>query len=369
MSKNIIAVFGGRSTEHDISVITAIEALYAIPSKYNVLPIYMRAGKFYGGDGLYTLKNYTPFVPQNHVELGFFNGTVYKLSKHGKLKQYFKPDCALLLNHGGEGENGALQGFFDIQGVPYTSSGVFGSAIAMDKFTAKCRLRSVGVPVTEGVIVRADCAERDIAEAEKSGYPLFVKPNSQGSSIGIGAAKDGAELRDKLAIAFEYDAEALVERCLTDFVELNVACRRVGGVLRVSAPERPISSRDALTFDDKYMVGAKGGVGMSGGRREFPARVSDEILVELDRLTRLIYDELKLSGVVRIDYMLAEGRIYFNEVNSIPGSLAHYLYPEIGYGEFLSETIEECMSFGAKKEPTFLSSVLTQGISKSGAPI
>lgn len=367
MKKKILVMFGGRSTEHDVSVISAIEALYALPqSLYDVYPVYMRSGKFYGGKGLYTLKNYTPFVPQNHVELAMFGGTVYGKSAFGRLKPLFKPDCALLINHGGEGENGALQGFLEINDIPYASSGVFCSAIAMSKYALKLRLAASGVPVVNGMPVTSDYSEDTLSQLESAiGYPMFVKPDSQGSSIGVGVACDREELRARLALAFEYDSVALVEEYLSDFTELNVACVNFGGELLVSEPERPLSSTEVLTFEDKYIVGSKGS-GMSGGKREFPANISDELKSEITSLTARIYTELGAFGVVRADYMLRNGKIYFNELNTIPGSLAHYLFPEKTYGEFLSLLIEEGIARGIKKEPRFVSSVLTQGVSKSG---
>lgn len=366
MKKKIIAVFGGRSTEHDISVITAIEALYAIPeSLFDVYPVYMRDGKLYGGRELYTLKNYAPFVPQNHVELKICGDTVYKVGRFG-LRPLCKPCCALLLTHGGEGENGALQGFMELNDIPYTSSDVFSSALCMNKFALKARLSAVGVPVVPGKLIKRGFSEDDVSSVEKEiGYPMFIKPNSQGSSIGIGSARNREELYSKLEVAFEYDDEVLIERCLVDFTELNTACISLNGKIVVSEPERPMSSTDVLTFDDKYMVGSKGS-GMGGGRREFPAHVSDDVKKRISEITEYVYAELGLFGVVRIDYMLSDGRLYLNEINTIPGSLAHYLFEQKTYGEFLTELIEESLRRGVKKEPIFLTSVLTQGCTKSG---
>lgn len=366
MKKSIIAVFGGRSTEHDISVITAIEALYAIPeSLFDVYPVYLRDGKLYGGKKLYTLKNYAPFVPQNHVELKICGGTVYKVGRFG-LKALCKPYCALLLTHGGEGENGALQGFLELNGIPYTSSDVFGSALCMNKYALKTRLSAVGVPVVPGKLVKRDFSDGDIFLLERDiRYPMFIKPNSQGSSIGIGSARNREELYSKLEVAFEYDDEVLVERCIADFIELNTACVSFDGKIVVSEPERPLSAGEILTFDDKYIVGSKSS-GMGGGRREFPARVSDEVKKRITEITESVYSGLKLFGVVRIDYMLTGENLYLNEVNTIPGSLAHYLYPQKTYGEFLVDLIEEGAKRGVKKEPIFLTSVLTEGYTKSG---
>lgn len=366
MKKSIIAVFGGKSTEHDISVITAIEALYAIPkSLFDVYPVYMRDGKLYGGEKLYTLKNYAPFVPQNHVELKICGGTVYKIGRFG-LKVLCKPYCALLLTHGGEGENGALQGFMELSGIPYTSSDVFGSALCMNKYALKTRLSAVGVPVVPGCLIKRGFSEDEVSSVENEiGYPMFIKPNSQGSSIGIGSACNREELYSKLEVAFEYDDEVLVERYIVDFIELNTACISLDGKNVVSEPERPLSAGEILTFDDKYMIGSKSS-GMGGGRREFPARVSDDVKKRIAEITEAVYSELKLFGVVRIDYMLTGASLYLNEVNTIPGSLAHYLYPQKTYGEFLVDLIEEGAKRGVKKEPIFSTSVLIEGYTKSG---
>ncbi|MBO7156090.1 MAG: hypothetical protein J6V83_01665, partial [Clostridia bacterium] len=151
---NVLAIFGGRSAEHDISVITAIEALNAMPfNGYRTYPAYMRDGVWYGGDKLYDLKNYTDFEPKKHKKIALIGKKLYE-ERRGKLKFITEVDCALLLTHGGEGEGGALQGFLEVSGIPYTSANAMECALTINKHLTKLALKNIGVHVVDGVVLK-----------------------------------------------------------------------------------------------------------------------------------------------------------------------------------------------------------------------
>ncbi|MBR2350063.1 MAG: hypothetical protein IKA77_05520 [Clostridia bacterium] len=357
----VLAIFGGQSTEHDISVITAIEALNSMPfSGYKTYPVYLRKGVWYGGDALYDLKNYVDFDAKIHKKLRLIGKNLYE-EKRNKLKFVTEVDCALLLTHGGEGEDGALQGFLEVSGVPFTSSGVGECALTIDKYLTKLALRDAGVKVVDGLKVD-DFSEESIKNVEKSiGYPVFVKPNSQGSSIGVGLAEDKNTLTEKVKVALEYDSSALVEKYQSNCLELNCAVYSDGENYHLSEVEKPLGAKEFLTFQNKYLDGVKGG--MSNCGREFPAKINDSLREKIQNTSLYVYKKLNLFGVVRFDYMYTE-ELYLNEINAIPGSLAHYLFPNLSYTEFLKSLIDGAIKKGLPVRKSFESQVLKVGRGK-----
>ncbi len=355
--KKVIAIFGGDSTESDISVITAIEALNACPFRdYRVYPIFVRGGSWYSSDSMLDLKTFIDFEPKNHKKVALIGNKLY-YEKRGKWKFLDDVDCALLLTHGGVGESGELQGFLEISEVPYTSSRVRESALSMDKYLLKLALKDMQIGVVKGVIVEND-GEESVNKVEKAlDYPVFVKPNAQGSSIGVGRAKNREELLAKLAVAFKYDNRVLVEKCMENFEEYNVAVARFGDNILVSDVEKPFSAGEFLSFEDKYLDYSKTACLC---KREFPACISEELRAEIRSISQNVYENLNLKGVVRFDFIYKK-RLYLNELNAIPGSLAHYLFPGISYTDFLSMLIDEAIDNGVKKYPAFESGVLKQG--------
>lgn len=322
MKKNVAVIFGGRSVEHDISVITAITVMRKLSrAKYNVFPIYIR-GDWYTGDKLTEIESYRSFKPSEHVRTVLVRDTFYALVR-GKLKRLFTPAVALLCTHGGDGEDGSLQGLLNVHDVPYTSAGVLSSAITMDKVKMKELFDFYGFPSLPYVAFSAKERDGEIEEIEKKiGYPVIVKPATLGSSIGISVAKNKEELLQAVEVARLFDDSLIAERALIGFSEYNQAISE--GLL--SSVERPLTASEILTFEDKY-VSAKG--------RELPAAIDEELAGKICRLTSEIYDRFGLSGVVRVDYLFdtAEKRLYVGEINSIPGSLSLYLFSAAGIKE------------------------------------
>lgn len=323
----LAVIYGGDSTERDISVITAIQAMKNLCGRYEIYPVFLEDGAFYTLSGADSVKTYIGGVRRKkrvYIEKeGIFARGFWGMRK------VFSPDCCLLCTHGGSGENGGLQGLLDVAGIPYTSAGVSASAIGMDKALSKTVFSSLGLKVTPYVLVNEE--ERDAAErAEREiGFPVIVKPVSQGSSIGIAVARDRAQLENALATAFCFDDRVLCERALTDFTELNCAVLVRDGTAIASELERPVGWEEFLTFEKKYL---SGGGKMSGGGRVYPADVSEKVREEVRSAALAAYEGTGMKGIVRIDFLLDNktGDVYINEANTIPGSLATYLFENNG---------------------------------------
>ena len=365
MRTKVALIFGGRSLESDISVITAMQTLAVLKeTEYDVEPFYLYDGDFYT-KGVDDISAFTPFEKEKHLRTVMVNGTFCSVKKN-RLKREFRPDVALICCHGGEGENGVLQGLLDFNGVSYCSSGVLGSAVCMDKGAAKSVFEQMLLNVIQHITVFSEYLARDpdlaAAHCEKAlKYPMIVKPASQGSSIGIRAAHDRAELIEAMQVAAEFDGKLLVEEKLTDFAEVNCAAYLKGGRVVVSETERPLAAGELLTFEDKYMSGGK----MSGGGRVMPADVGEELNAVVRSVTERVYRAMELRGIVRADFLVdrTRGKVYINEINTIPGSMAFYLFEPLGidFAGLLTDQIEEALARrrAGSRRTVFRSAVLT----------
>ena len=364
MKKKVALMFGGRSLEREISIITAMQVLSNIDkSLFDVEPVYMFEGDFYVG-GVDKIASFVNFNPSLHKKVFLIKGEFYKL-KRDKLCKFFKPDVALLCCHGGEGENGTLQALLEYNDIPYTSSDTLSSAVCMDKGVSKRIFENLLLNVLPYEIVcKSEFEEDENATIERIEsiltYPLIVKPASQGSSIGIGVAKDREELRFAMQVAAQYDDRIVVEHKLCDFKEVNCACLEKDGKLVVSETEQPCSPSDFLTFDEKYGTGGK----MSGLSRIMPAQIGSLDLV-VKATTERVYREMGLFGAVRIDYLVDEkkNKVYINEINTIPGSMAFYLFEGVGiaFSEMITILCNEAISrhLHGKKRTVYKTDVLS----------
>ncbi len=362
MRKKVAVFFGGRSLESDISVITAMQALSVIDrAKYIIEPIYMFEGDFYVKD-LDNIEEFVGFDPKRHRRALLYKGAFYTL-RRSVMSKFFKPDCALICCHGGEGENGVLQALLQYNGIPYTSAGVLQSACGMDKTLLKRVFESMSLNVLPYcTLLRREFKDDETKCVEnvesRLSYPLIVKPSSQGSSIGIEVAKNSAELTYALNVAFSFDNVAIIERKLENFTEVNCAVYRHKDEIIVSATEEPTFDSEILTFDEKYMAGGK----MSGGGHVIPANIG-ELNDIVRKATLKIYNELNLDGVVRVDYLVdnEQNMVYVNEINTIPGSLAFYLFESRGitFEKLLDDLIDNAFCVGSDVRRVYKSNVLT----------
>lgn len=341
--------FGGPSPEHEVSVITGLQAVHALGEKgIGVLPVYVsKGGRWFTGAGLDEVARFKDLVAleRSAREMAVAPGPGRML----KLVPLDQPlvgraepvlvETVLLAFHGGSGENGSVQGLCESLGVPYTGSGVMASAVGMDKVRAKILARQAGVPVVDWVELTektwggAEEACMDRIESEL-GYPAIVKPVHLGSSIGIARVANRKALEDAVEEAFRYDASVLVERCVANLREINASVLGTADDSRVSVLEEPVSGDGTLSFEDKYMRGGsgKGAAGMASLDRRIPAPIPDATAEHIRQLARSVFAALDGCGVARIDFLMdnASGEVFFNEINTIPGSLSFYLWEPAG---------------------------------------
>ncbi|MEZ5400746.1 MAG: D-alanine--D-alanine ligase family protein [Bryobacteraceae bacterium] len=363
MAKQTVAVlFGGRSVEHEVSIISAHQVMDALEvAGYDLLPVFLdKGGAWYAGRGLYNLRQYAnpAFYPTelrdaHRVSLSP-DPTIrqFVLHPNGAKGFFYKPpvmwaDVFFPVLHGAFGEDGSLQGLLELADVPYVGCGVFASAAGMDKIAQKDVFRFAGIPVLDCVWTHRRAWKADPARFVKQveaafPYPLIVKPSSLGSSIGIARAKDSAELNRAIDVALTYDERAMVERALVNFQEVN--CSVIGPPNHASVCEMPRVDGDLLTFDTKYRAGAGKGAktgsktalmtkgGMASLNRQIPAPISDELSGRIQDYAVQAFQAIGAHGISRIDFLLdADGNtVFLNEINTIPGSLSFYLWEASG---------------------------------------
>ena len=333
-------VFGSRSVEHDVSIVTAQQVIRALnPAKYEVVPIYItRDGRWLTGAPLTEIRT---FQTENVAELMGVRETIISPSvqHHGIItppvagymarNTLRRMDVIFPVIHGTHGEDGTLQGILELADVPYVGCGVLASAVANDKITAKAVLREYGIPVLEYAVIRREDWGRerdsllDTIEA-RIAYPWFVKPATLGSSIGIGRPADRAAAIAAIEVAISFDRRILVEPALEGAIEIN--CAVLGNSdPRPSVLEQPISFQEFLTYDDKYLRGGAA-KGMKGAERKIPAPLPDALTETIQRLSVEAFRAIDGRGTARIDFLVREGKPYLNEINTMPGSLAFYLW-------------------------------------------
>ncbi len=350
MKTNIGVIFGGRSTEHEISVISASQAMAAIDrEKYDVTPIYItKQGHWYTGAPLFDVKNYRhiPELLKQCTEVymrpvyGDYN--LYPANPKGffsssAMKPVGKLDVVIPVLHGTNMEDGIFEGVLQTIGIPYAGCDVLSSANGMDKITMKMILRANDVPVVDYVWftdkqwhTRRNALIEQIEDT--LGYPVIIKPANLGSSVGIGSAHDREQLKARIDDAERYSTRIIVEHMLADMQEINCSVLGDCDDYRTSVLEEPIKSGDFLTYEKKYMGGGKGSEGMQSSQKRIPAELPDDVTKEIQRLAGETFRVLSCHGVSRVDVMIdrTDGRIYVNEINTIPGSLSFYLWESTG---------------------------------------
>ncbi len=357
-NKTLLVAFGGASPAHEVSVLTAHQAMAALNSgsDYQIKPLYItKNGRWVTGEALLDLKNFEDLkkLEQQSLPCRFaqnkYGATVLQEDKKGILsRQSETPVFAVLCAfHGSGGENGAFQGVCEMYNLPCTGSGVLGSAIGMDKVAAKSICRGHDIPVVDSV----DFLEQEwvddepviTAKIEKLDYPVIVKPVHLGSSIGVEIVKNRDELIQAVETAFRYDRHILVEKVISPLMEINCSVLGSAENLRASVCERPLGKEEILSFKDKYMSD-ESMKGMAAADREIPADIPDELASSIQETSKKIFRLLSCSGLVRLDFLVNSDtrQFYFNEINTIPGSFSFYLWKESGidFDELIPELID-----------------------------
>lgn len=346
MKTTIGVFFGGRSTEHEISVISASQAMHAInKDKYDVVPIYIsKQGKWYTGNALFDIQNYRNTtellaqVEEIYMEPTFGDYNIYKKKRSLFGSPILKHlDVVIPVLHGSNGEDGIFEGVLETIGIPYAGCCTLSSANGMDKITMKMILKSCGIPVVDYVWFTdkewfarrneiIDQIEREI------GYPVIVKPANLGSSVGIGRARNREELIEKVDGAEIYTTRIIVEDMVEELQEINCSVLGDCDECEASVLEEPIKSGEILSYEDKYVGGTKGAKGMQASQKRIPANLPQEETKRIQFLARETFRVLSCHGVSRVDMIIDRKtrNIYVNEINTIPGSLSFYLWEASG---------------------------------------
>jgi D-alanine-D-alanine ligase len=343
--------FGGSSVEHEVSVVTALQVMAALPESLEAVPVYIsKQGHWYTGDVLRSLESYRDIdsllgrcsrvtlrpEPDSGqlIEVGGRRG----LLGSGGARPMARIDVAMPLVHGTGGEDGTLQGLFELCDLAYTGCDVAAAAVSMDKRATKAMFRSAGLPVLDDVLVRRAHWQAEpqtvIDEVTRSiEYPAFVKPLSLGSSIGVTRAADAAQLRAALEVALTYDTRCIVEASQEPIIEINCAVLGRHEEVRLSECEQPQTS-GVLTYQDKYLSksSAKQPAGAKGSQRLIPAPIDAALRQRLHDAAATAFHAIGAEGVARVDFLVDAhtGRFIVNEINTIPGSLSFYLWEPAG---------------------------------------
>ena len=382
--------FGGPSVEHDVSIITAQQAMAVLGERHRVVPLYLaQDGRWCTGEALRDVSAFTQSPPRGArpVQLRLGAGADCFVEPAASRLRADRPlGVSVVLNaiHGTGGEDGALLGALELAGVPYVGRGVAAYAIGMDKHLAKLALRDAGLEVLDHRRLERGAWEADRAGAlaavrEAIPLPAVVKPATLGSSIGVARVEDEAALEEALELAFELDRQAIVEPFATDAIELNCAVLgRPGGPLRTSEVERPLGSEAGLTFEDKYLRGAKGGKGHGGAKqaaagakageggmaaadRVIPADVDPALRRRVQEAAATAHRALRVAGVARYDFFVlgadgdpARARIVVNEPNTVPGSFSFYLFEPVGlpFADLLDALLEIALAEAREERST-----------------
>lgn len=349
----VAIIFGGKSVEHEISIISASQCMHAIDKeKYQVVPIYIsKQGAWYTGEKLLHIENFRDLdqlvtdCQKIYIPFATDNIKIYQ-DKHTLFgcKLLNSIDVAFPVMHGTNGEDGILQGFLELINLPYVGCDVLASAITMDKITTKMLLQTLAIPTLDYVWFYAHewINDKDKTLSKifpKLNYPLIVKPANSGSSVGVTAVTNQQQLEDAIDLAVSLSQRILIEPQLVNLREINCAVLGDSELVEVSVCEEPLRNAEILSYQDKYLSGNKNkgssktlSQGMSSTKRQIPANIPETTKNQIQELAKRAFINLNCSGVARIDFLLTKDlqNIYLCELNTIPGSLAFYLWQPLG---------------------------------------
>lgn len=344
--KKVAVIFGGKTVEHEVSVITGMQIIENMDkNKYEIIPIYIdKEGRWLTGPSLMKFENFkdNSFTDLKEIILS---------PNYGNNKIYIKPedvsifkkkilgeiDIAFPAIHGMNGEDGTIQGIFELMDIPYVGAGVLASSVGMDKILMKDVYKANGLPIVDYFWFYRSKWQEDsdkvINDIEDNiTYPMFVKPSNLGSSIGISKANNKKELMNAIEVAINYDRKILIEKAVEKGREINCSVMGYEENLMTSLCEEPLGWEDILTFEDKYIKSNMKSNTNEGDRRIIPADIEEDIREEIEELAKKAFKAIDSRGVSRIDFLLDENkRIYVNEINTLPGSLSFYLWEGKGY--------------------------------------
>lgn len=348
-------VYGSRSVEHDVSVVTANQVMRALSSeKFDIVPLYItREGLWFTGEILHDLSVYKDedlLIRSRAISSVMFSpnprhhGIIIDLqSRFFSRKVSKRLDVIFPAVHGSHGEDGTLQGLFELSDIPYVGCGVMASAIANDKLMTKLVLKANDIPVVRALAFdRQEWLDAPSNITEKVGstlrFPVFVKPVTLGSSIGVAKVDDAKNLGSYIDLAFNFDSRVLVEEAVVDAIEINCSVMGNGKNIRASVLEQPISWQQFLTYEEKYLSGTEG---MKSAERIIPAPIEPTLANRIQELAVSAFKAIQGRGIARIDFLvrLGTGEVFLNEINTMPGSISFYLWHHMGMSA--ADVVEE----------------------------
>ena len=343
--KSIAVIFGGKSAEHDVSIITAhtpvIDTLEA-SGKFDVWPIYItKEGKWYCDKRMNNLAFFKN--PDYEQELSRWKpidisiGSGFTIVQPGLISaKKIKIDVAFPSMHGTYGEDGSLMGLLRMAGVPFVGCDIFASAVAMDKVLTKQVCAAEGMPVVPYVWFSKsqwETHKSDLwVEIKKLNWPLFVKPVHLGSSIGMAKVKTEKELENAIDVALHYDNKVLIEEAIEPLIEITLPIMG-NDEIHCALPERPLNKTEFFDFKDKYLSGGKkGGGSVNSEYSEIPAKIEEDVTKQILDLGMRVYRALDCGGIARVDFLIHADtkKVYVNEVNTLPGSLYAHNWKKAG---------------------------------------
>ena len=362
-------IFGGESVEHEVSIISAVQAMHKMDNeKYEIIPIYITKDRqWYTGEALKDIETYQDLSLlkryTKNVVLYEKDGKFLLQSKSGLFKSVVKEiDMAFPIVHGTNVEDGTLQGYLQSIGIPFVGGDVYASVVGQDKIYMKQVFTSEKLPISDYTwfydVEYQEDTDEILNKCEKLNYPVIVKPSTLGSSVGIAVANTREELKEAIDTAISYDNRIVVEKVVENLMELNISVLGNYENQQVSAIEQVMPTKTFLTYEDKYIgsgktkgkagVKFKSSKGMVSASRVVPAKIETSIKEEIEEIAVKAFKALKSSGVVRIDFLVdtKTNKVYINEVNNIPGSLSFYLWEPIG--KDYSELLDDMINIGVK---------------------
>ena len=375
MKTKIGVFFGGRTVEHEISIITANQAMSSINTeKYEIIPVYIsKKGLMYTGEGLQDLQNYKDLdaLVAKLTQVTLINdgdNTVLLRYPSKKLSDNVVNtiDVAFPCMHGKNGEDGTAAGYFEMINVPYIGPDILASSVGMDKIMMRRAMKQAGIPSLDFVAFYVKDyikdEEKHLKEIEDSlRYPVIVKAGNLGSSVGIKVAKNHEELIDAIEYSMQYTDRIMVENAIENLKEINCSVMGEPSDCRPSEVEEPLGAGEILSYQDKYVSGgSKGGAkgdassnsdkGMASLNRRLPADIPTEMKEEIQKYAVETFKVLGCRGVSRIDFLVDNdtNEVFVNEINTIPGALSFYLWEATGTS--FEEEIDELVALALKRQ-------------------
>lgn len=355
MKIRVGVIYGGRSVEHEVSIISAVQAMNHLnEEKYEIIPIYIdRNNTWYTGHMLREMDIYKDFDQlkkyASKVVL-YQKKDQFVLQTTNLFRRVIKElDVVFPIVHGKNIEDGTIQGYLNTVGIPYVGSDILGSSVGQDKVVMKQIMEASGLPIVPYIWFYDNDYSSETEEItkriKKLGYPVVVKPACLGSSVGISYVKNEEDIDQAIIDAIQYDSKIVVEKAIPNLVEVNCSVYGDYSHPQASVIEEVMGSDEFLSYQDKYSGGSKGtkSKGMVSTNRIIPARISDSLTNEVTELAKEAYRTLNLGGICRIDFLIdsKKNKVYVNEPNTIPGSLSFYLWEPLGkkYDDLLDELI------------------------------